>query len=104
MLTPLVKQLADSEECGCGMKQTTEHLFCRCNQLTWPRSLLQEEIGYFDLWSLMTDHPQVAAEWALCFFPLEQFRWARVTTITRFTQIMFERSLEDMENVARHVS
>jgi hypothetical protein len=75
----------DSPHCDCGQgKQTVEHLFVHCPNLTAARSELRALLNHTDVNALLTGHADMGTEWALVHFGLEQFNLAKVAIGSRF--------------------
>ena len=76
----------ESQRCDCGNRQTALHLFCHCPKLWQQRELLRHELGHSNWNDLMDKNVDVAAEWALQFFPLLQFSRAKDNSPNRFAR------------------
>lgn len=63
------------------MPQTAEHLFINCMYGDRPegRSQLKRHLNvdHLDFQTLMTKHTNVATQWVIAYFGLDQFKWAR---------------------------
>ncbi|OBS17648.1 hypothetical protein FPOA_09383 [Fusarium poae] len=66
-------------ECTCGYRnQTVYHMFMRCPNLNEARAQLFEYTGReVDMDTLLTRYLKVAVNWAMVYFPLDQFVVAR---------------------------
>ncbi|KAK2733045.1 hypothetical protein CKAH01_08543 [Colletotrichum kahawae] len=69
--------LKDSFMCPCGEHaHTAEHLFMHCKLLEGPRAHLRKAVGdrlHFE--TLVEEHPKLAANFAIPYFGLDQFKW-----------------------------
>ncbi|KAF5670363.1 hypothetical protein FCIRC_8971 [Fusarium circinatum] len=60
--------------CACGkFRETPFHLFVQCERLKDARKNLEERVGHTSYQDLLTKDSQVATQWALKYFDIEQF-------------------------------
>ena len=80
----------DSPLCECTERQTAKHLFVYCPRLAKARSFLHHKLGHTNFDSMMgREHDAaIAADWAICFFPFDQYDWTRRNTDNTFTHDM----------------
>ncbi|RGP75365.1 zinc knuckle [Fusarium longipes] len=70
--------------CSCGFaKQTVYHMFMDCPNLKDARLLLEEELLWLNFDQLLTSQGRIAADWAISFFGVDQFKSSR--SESRFT-------------------
>ncbi|KAK6855255.1 hypothetical protein PG995_008787 [Apiospora arundinis] len=62
--------------------QTVDHLFFHCTQLASQREELKQELGHLDLGRMLTKDALVSTQWALEHFPLEQFQWSPLGSLS----------------------
>ncbi|KAL3299873.1 zinc knuckle, partial [Colletotrichum asianum] len=69
-------KLAPSSACPCGARpHDARHLFMECPLLAAPRKHLKAAMHVFCFHVLVTDYPELAANFAIRYFSLEQFAW-----------------------------
>ncbi|KAF5672061.1 hypothetical protein FHETE_3933 [Fusarium heterosporum] len=69
---------ATTPECPCGKgQQTVFHMFMQCRRLEHPRDLLEDAVGTLNFSKLLTKQVDFATKWAIIYFDLTQFKWAR---------------------------
>ncbi|KAE9568553.1 hypothetical protein CGMCC3_g15275 [Colletotrichum fructicola] len=69
-------KLAPSSVCPCGARpHDARHLFMECPLLAAPRKHLKAAMHVFCFHVLVTDYPELAANFAIRYFSLEQFAW-----------------------------
>jgi hypothetical protein len=67
-------QEAGSGRCACEkFRETPFHLFVQCERLKSAREKLKEKVRHISYQDLLTKHSQVATQWALKYFDIEQF-------------------------------
>ncbi|QGI68596.1 hypothetical protein CEK27_012567 [Fusarium fujikuroi] len=60
--------------CACGkFRETPFHLFVQCERLKDARKKLEQKVRHISYQDLLTKHSQIATQWALKYFDIEQF-------------------------------
>ncbi|EGU79108.1 hypothetical protein FOXB_10396 [Fusarium oxysporum f. sp. conglutinans Fo5176] len=64
--------------CPCNYEhQTVYHMFIECVNLAIPRRQLYQELGHRDFYRMLSDEPDIVADWAISHFDIPQFEGAK---------------------------
>ncbi|KAF5637881.1 hypothetical protein F52700_4584 [Fusarium sp. NRRL 52700] len=70
---------SDTPLCDCGQgPQTVFHVFIQCERLAMARLDLYTALGHKDFYRMLSEKPEIAADWAITYFDIPQFEEARL--------------------------
>ncbi|ENH72221.1 hypothetical protein FOC1_g10006596 [Fusarium oxysporum f. sp. cubense race 1] len=93
-----VVQRCDTSLCDCeAADETVFHMFIQCELLATARRELYTELGHQDFYRMLSEKPEIAADWAITHFDIPQFEYAKQDS--RFNSVESSTSASPPLNV-----
>ncbi|KLP19259.1 Uncharacterized protein LW94_3629 [Fusarium fujikuroi] len=91
-------QAYESPLCDCGAAdETVFHAFIQCEMLATARIELYTALGHQDFYRMLSEKPEIAADWAITHFQIPQFEYAKLDS--RFNSVESSASASQPPNV-----
>ncbi|VTT82833.1 unnamed protein product [Fusarium fujikuroi] len=88
----------ESPLCDCGAAdETVFHAFIQCEMLATARIELYTALGHQDFYRMLSEKPEIAADWAITHFQIPQFEYAKLDS--RFNSVESSASASQPPNV-----
>ncbi|KAF5683586.1 hypothetical protein FDENT_7198 [Fusarium denticulatum] len=89
---------SDTPICDCGAgPETVFHVFIQCEMLATARVDLYTALGHRDFYRMLSEKPEIAADWAITHFDIPQFDYASLDS--RFDSVESSTSASQPLNV-----
>ncbi|RBQ76961.1 hypothetical protein FVER14953_12340 [Fusarium verticillioides] len=91
-------QAYDTTLCDCGRApESVFHLFIQCEILASARIHLYTALGHRDFYRMLSEKPEIAADWAIMYFDIPQFEHCKLES--RFNSVELSSSASQPLNV-----